>query len=67
MVVGKRVNDFLSVEEDVLGLLALGGIQELVSSYTTLATVQQSTMTAYTTLSNNFSTLLGLNPSLMMS
>jgi hypothetical protein len=52
MVVGKRVDDFLSVDQDVLGLIALGGVKELVSSFTTLT--------------NRFSTLLGLNPSLIM-
>ena len=52
MVVGKRVNDFLSVDKDVLGLLALGGVQELVSSFTSLT--------------HRFSTLLGLNPGLTM-
>ena len=52
MVVGKRVDDFLSVDKDALGLLALGGVKELFSSFTSL--------------SSRFSTVLGLNPGLVL-
>jgi hypothetical protein len=71
MVVGKRVNDFLSVDEDVLGLLALGGIQELASTITvqdtTISSLQGNVASQASTiqsLSSMFSTLYGLNPSL---
>ena len=49
MVYGKRVYDFLSVDEDVLGLLTLGGIQEVVSSIATMDTSYRSTMTSIET------------------
>ena len=49
MVYGKRVYDFLSVDQDILGLLALGGIQEVVSSIATMDTSYRSTMTSIET------------------
>jgi hypothetical protein len=52
MVVGKRVDDFLSVDKDVLGLLALGGVKELLSKVTSLTTT--------------LSSVVGLNPGLVV-
>jgi hypothetical protein len=66
MVVGKRVHDFLSVDEDVLGLLALGGIKEVMAEQEVMKQQHQSTMNACMTLANRFSTLLGLNPGFTM-
>jgi hypothetical protein len=80
MVVGKRVNDFLSVDKEALGLLAVGGVQELAAQqqtmqhqYQTLESQHQtlqsqyiSTATAFVSLESKFSTLLGMNPGLSM-
>ena len=66
MVVGKRVSDFLSVDMDVLGLLALGGVKEVVAEQEVMKQQHQSTMNACMTLANRFSTLLGLNPGFTM-
>ena len=78
MVIGKRVNDFLSVDKQALGLLAVGGVQELAAQqevmqqkFQTLESEHQllqsqytSTATAFVTLESKFSTLLGMNPGL---
>jgi hypothetical protein len=50
MVVGKRVNDFLSVDKEALGLLAVGGVQELVAQ-------QQAMQQQFQTLESEHKTL----------
>jgi hypothetical protein len=59
------------VDQDVLGLLAVGGVQELVacnvayeSTITSMAAQQEALTSAFLTLSNNFSSLVGMNSGL---
>ena len=59
LVIGKRVNDFLSVDKAVLGLLALGGVQELVAQHKELLAHHQETVSSLAGVSNMVSTLVG--------
>jgi peptidoglycan hydrolase CwlO-like protein len=64
-VYGVEINDFHTIDKAYLGVLCMGGIQELSKLNTTLQISNDSLVASNTTLQNQVSTLQSNNDNIM--